>query len=120
MHSSYLGYSALPGPPDRKIRKLKTAFHLPEVCRRIYHETATLGYSLNTFVFVGELPVSFGILSAPDGALEGWALSLIPAQLKVIGAIRPHWKDLVEYINRDDVRTFKMFYPGLKKVIVAK
>lgn len=67
--SPYQGYSATPGPPDRKIKKLKTAFHLPEVCRRIYFETATLGYSMNTFVFVGEVPCLFGKQDAPDGAL---------------------------------------------------
>lgn len=32
---------------------VESAFHLPEVCRQIYTETATLGYALNTFLFNG-------------------------------------------------------------------
>ncbi|CAG5173409.1 uncharacterized protein ALTATR162_LOCUS7626 [Alternaria atra] len=43
---------------DRRLKALAqgTAFHLPEVCRQIYAETATLSYATNTFI----LPSSQG------------------------------------------------------------
>jgi len=34
---------------------LKSALHLPETCRQIYNETATLVYQLNTFVLKGSM-----------------------------------------------------------------
>lgn len=119
--SLYQGYAAVPGPPGRKIKKLRTAFRLPEVCRTIYHETATLGYALNEFVFAGEITASFGKQDAPDGALEGWAMERIPAQLHAITTIRPHWMDVTDQLdNKNNMRAFKQFYPSLNKLLVPK
>ena len=118
--SIYQGYSAIPGPSDRKTKKLRTAFRLPEVCRSVYRETAILGYALNTFVFVGEVSKSFGREDGPDGAIEGWTMERIPAQLSVIKTIRPHWMNMLDYIHKDNTRTIKQFYPGLRKVLVPK
>jgi hypothetical protein len=42
---------------DRRFKDQGTAFHLPEVCRQIYAETATLGYATNIFI----LPYTQGL-----------------------------------------------------------
>lgn len=42
---------------DRRFKAQGTAFHLPEVCRQIYAETATLGYATNIFI----LPCTQGL-----------------------------------------------------------
>jgi hypothetical protein len=118
--SNYLGYAAIPGPSDRKTKKLRSAFHLPQTCRAIYSETTILGYALNTFVFNGEVPRMFGREDAPDSAMEGWASSLIPAQRSAITSIRPHWMDMLDYVHGGTERELKRLYPGLKEVVVAK
>jgi hypothetical protein len=119
--SMYQGYAAVPGPPGRKVKKLRTAFRLPEVCRSIYQETATLGYFLNDFVFVGEVSPSPGKQNVPDGSFEGWAMERIPAQLHAIATIRPHWIDVTEQLgSKDNIRAFKQFYPNFKKLLVPK
>ncbi|KAF1949427.1 hypothetical protein CC80DRAFT_540264 [Byssothecium circinans] len=114
--SPYYATIATPGPSRKKIR---TAFHLPAVCRKIYLETATLTYSLNTFIFPGEIP-SFGRQDGPDGALEGWATNRIPAQLKAITTIRPHWRDFGDYLEKNNMQAFRQYYPCLKRIVVAK
>jgi hypothetical protein len=83
--SNYLGYATIPGPSDRKTKKLRSAFHLPQTCRAIYRETAILGYALNTFVFNGEVPRMFGREDAPDsvwrvGLLRLFLLSGVPSR----------------------------------------
>jgi hypothetical protein len=118
--SMYHGYAAIPGPSDRKTKKLRTAFHLPEVCRSMYRETAVLGYALNAFVFVGEIPKSLGRENGPDGAMEGWAMERIPAQLAAIKTIRPHWIVILDHVRKDNTRNLTDFYPDVKKVIVPK
>jgi hypothetical protein len=60
-----------------------SAFHMPEVCRQIYYETATIGYALNTFLlrdsysFVRNLP-------------HRWAGKLAPVQLNAITDVGIH------------------------------
>ena len=39
---------------SRQHEKIATAFHLPEVCRQIYSETALVAYSQSTFTFGAE------------------------------------------------------------------
>jgi hypothetical protein len=117
--SSSIYYAMIAGSgPGRK--KIRTAFHLPSVCRQIYTETATLGYSLNAFYFPGDIAASFGREDGPDGALEGWAMERSPAQLKAITTIRPHWMDTIDYLDKQNMRAFKQFFPCLKCVVVAK
>ncbi|KAF2636213.1 hypothetical protein P280DRAFT_534158 [Massarina eburnea CBS 473.64] len=103
--------------PGRK--KIHTAFHLPSVCRQIYKETATLGYALNQFFFVGEIATAF-MEDGPDGALEGWGVERIPAQLQAITTIRPHWMDMIVYLQKNNMRAFKHFYPSLTRIVVPK
>lgn len=118
--SMLLGYAAVPGPSDRKTKKLRSAFHLPEVCRSIYRETAVLGYALNDFVFVGEVLKLFGRKNGPDGAMQAWAMERIPAQLNAIKSIRPHWMDMLDYIHKDNTQALNQVYPGLERVFVPK
>ncbi|PVI02469.1 hypothetical protein DM02DRAFT_727132 [Periconia macrospinosa] len=101
-------------------KKPKQAWNLPATCRQIYNETATLIYSLNTFVFAGTLPRVFGKRDGPDGALEGWITERSHAQLHAIRAIRPHWMDMISAASENTGFSLKHLYPGLKKVVCAK
>ncbi|KAL1604109.1 hypothetical protein SLS60_005701 [Paraconiothyrium brasiliense] len=113
--SAYVGKIAHHGP---KRTQPRTAFHLPEVCRAVYQETATRGYSHNQFAFVGEVWAKFGRDNGPDGALEGWCRELVPAQFKAVTTIRPHWHDLQDYLDKDNKRSFKQLFPNLKQLRV--
>ncbi|KAK7191769.1 hypothetical protein PSPO01_02218 [Paraphaeosphaeria sporulosa] len=113
--SAYSGKVIQHGP---KRAQPKTAFHLPEVCRFIYEETAILGYATNQFAFVGEVDQKFGKDDGPDGALEGWCRELVPAQIKAVNSIRPHWHDLQDYLNKSNMRTMKQLFPKLKQIRV--
>jgi len=113
---SYVG-KVMHSSPRRK--KVRTAFHLPEVCRQIYAETATLTYSLNRFSFTGEVEVRYGRDNGPDGALEGWTRDCLPAQRKAIVEVRPHWHDLQDYLDGANMRAFKQLFPSLKRLRVA-
>lgn len=68
------GYRRLLKETERE-RRIPMAFHLPEVCRQIYSETATLAYKLNTFQ-----------VGCPDAA---WVQNLLPAQRVAIRAVEP-------------------------------
>lgn len=113
--SAYVGKVVHHGP---KRTRPKTAFHLPEVCRRIYAETATMSYSSNNFSFIGEVSHRFGREDGPDGALEGWCRELLPAQVNAVTCIRPHWHDLQDYLSKVNMRTFKQLFPHLKRLRV--
>ncbi|KAJ4345871.1 beta transducin [Didymosphaeria variabile] len=113
--SAYVGKIAHHGP---KRTQPRAAFHLPEVCRAIYQETATLGYSTNQFAFVGEVWAKFGRENGPDGALEGWCRELVPAQVDAVTIIRPHWHDLQDYLDKNNKRSFKQLFPNLKQLRV--
>jgi hypothetical protein len=56
-------------------RRQHAAFHLPEVCRQIYSETAILAYKSNAF--------QIGFLHGP------WIERLLPAQRDVITSVQP-------------------------------
>lgn len=109
--SAYIGSVVHHGP---KRTRPKTAFHLPEVCRQIYDETATLGYSSNHFSFIGEVSHKFGREDGPDGALEDWCHELLPAQVNAVTCIRPHWHDFQDYLSKANMRSFKQLFPRLK------
>lgn len=113
--SPYMGKVAHQGP---KRSRPKTAFRLPEVCRLIYQETATLGYTTNQFGFIGEVGAMFGREQGPDGALEGWCRERIPAHINAVTSIRPHWHDLQDYLSKNNMKTFKQLFPCLKQLRV--
>ncbi|CAI6279955.1 unnamed protein product [Periconia digitata] len=113
-------YGTLPIPSGPGKRKIKHAWNLPTTSRQIYSETATLVYSLNTFVFAGTIPESFGERDGPDGALEGWAAERTRAQLDAITSIRPHWLDLLAQIDSRNGRVLRQYYPSLKTIVCAK
>lgn len=113
--SQYTSKVAHYGP---KRTQPKTAFHLPEVCRQIYTESATIGYSTNQFAFIGEVEVKYGREDGPDGALEGWCRELLPAQVNAVTCIRPHWHDLQDYLSTENMRAFKQLFPHLKQIRV--
>ena len=113
--AAYIGKVAHRGP---KRTQPKAAFHLPEVCRQIYAETATMGYSGNQFSFIGEISLKYGREDGPDGALEGWCRELLPAQVNAVTCIRPHWHDFQDYLSKENMRTFKQLFPRLKNLRV--
>jgi hypothetical protein len=59
----------------RDIERVLTAFHLPEVCRQIYADTATMAYRLS-------------ILNL-DREDSDWIDTLVPAQLDTISSVEP-------------------------------
>jgi hypothetical protein len=63
-----------------------SAFHLPEVCRQIYAETATLAYSTNTF-----------LLCSHDPFWLPWIRALSLTQREAITSIE--LRDLYEYLR---------------------
>jgi hypothetical protein len=95
--------------PRRSTTRMTSAFHLPEVCRQIYSETATLGYSLNTFIM-------------PDEHLnyDNWATSLLPAYRKAIKTIEPEPIGLNYLMNSQLAKRLRRrTFPGLTRIIVS-
>ncbi|KAH7076356.1 hypothetical protein BKA63DRAFT_564750 [Paraphoma chrysanthemicola] len=90
-----------------------TAFHLPEVCRQIYSETATLAYALNTF-----------IIDFDTGGNKDLIKNLLPAQKNAIRSVMPQFIFFERYVACEygDVykRSFKAIIPHLKRVEVPK
>jgi len=86
-----------------------SAFHLPEVCRQIYSETAVLAYKLNIFV------VGFGI----GRSNSKWVKSLLPAQRNAITAIAPTDSFLDDYICGGYGKTLNETFPALKFIEVT-
>lgn len=85
------------------------AIHLPQVCRQIYHETATLVYSSNIFVFR-----HFDLMNQE---LKAWVASLIPAQRDAITDIELSHSDVLTNfwpMGRNFV--YKELLPGLKRI----
>jgi hypothetical protein len=69
----------------------RSAFHLPEVCRQVYAETATLAYSTNTF------------LLSPSGS--GWIRTLSLTQRRAITRVELS-SYLPEYLAGYQLRSF--------------
>ncbi len=82
-------------------------FHIPEVCRQIYAETAILIYKLNTFV----------LYSAPARTVI-WSRSMLPAQRSAITSITVDLKFLFRYIKELRGQSFQGLFPNLKKIEV--
>lgn len=97
---------------------LPTAFHIPEVCRQIYSETATLAYSLNIFVLCG-------------GAFEVWTKQMqdFPAHMCAVQNVEMNAYILCAIYERKSAnfgwihrrtrptgRTLLGAFPGLKSI----
>ena len=91
-----------------------TAFHLPETCRQIYAETATLGYATNTFV-CHPRPIDLGILRLET---PRWYLERRAAQMSAITSIQAFDYDVWEYLLCNESWTFRSRFPGLEEVFI--
>ena len=89
--------------------KLPSAFHLPEVCRQIYSETATLAYRLNTFI-------------ADSSLLNyvNWSTRLLPAHRNAISAVEPEASFFQTWINSRAGSLRQQSFPKLQRIIVSK
>lgn len=99
-----------PGATDK--RRVQSAFHLLEVCRQVYSETATLGYSLNIFTFK---ELSF---CAPFEFVKSWATSLTSAHRDAIKEIELTPYTFEEYTDRGCKVKLSEIFPGLKRIRV--
>jgi hypothetical protein len=95
--------------PQQPEEKLPSAFHLPEVCRQIYSETATLAYKLNIFV----------INNFHWDAFERyrWIRKRLPAQRNAITAIAPQESVLWEFLDSD--MSFLDTFPNLEYIEIT-
>jgi hypothetical protein len=92
---------------------IPSAFHLPEVSRQIYAETATLGYKLNSF-----------IASRGHPSYRNWATGLLPAYRKAIRQIEPDAQYLLVLINpvsmSPKLKSLQLrIFPALSSVIIS-
>jgi hypothetical protein len=88
---------------------LLSAFHLPEVCRQIYSETAVLAYKLNIFI------IGIGI----GRSNKKWIKKLLSAQRDAITAIAPTDRFLDSYICCLNKKSIKDTFPNLEFMEVA-
>jgi hypothetical protein len=95
--------------PRNSTTSISSAFHLPEVCRKIYSETATLGYSLNTFV-----------ITSSHLNYNNWATGLLLAYRRAIQNIEPDPSYLESLTVRRLVRPIKSRdFPELTTIMVS-
>ena len=94
----------------RAPEKRPSAYHLPEVCRQVYSETATLAYKLNMF-----------ILGASQVLSPNWATMLLPAQREAITRIKPEPRYLMLLVDMYATRTHLrgQTQPSLRTIIVS-
>jgi len=105
----------------RQCEKIASAFHLPEVCRKIYSETALVAYSQSTFTFGLEYLNSRNCLTL-----------LKPVQRRAITSIELDPEVLNHYVDdiprnmlsdrtRLNRKPFKAtFFPNLKRLIISR
>jgi hypothetical protein len=94
--------------PRNDATRLPSAFHLPEVSRQIYAETATLGYKLNRF-----------IVSIEHLNYKNCATGLLPAYRKAIIQIEPD-PEYLQYLANPRCRPLKLrTFPGLSSIIIS-
>jgi hypothetical protein len=87
-----------------------SAFHLPEVCRQIYPETAVLAYKLNIFV------IGIGV----GRSNKKWIRKLLPAQRDAITAIAPTEEFLDDDICGTYKKSMKDTFPNLEFIEVTE
>lgn len=87
--------------------KSPSAFHLPEVCRQIYAETATMSYALNTFLV--------------DILQDTWVTSLLPAQREAIMQIEPDtgYSHLLIMDVFPDPPIWTRTFPSLRRLVIS-
>jgi hypothetical protein len=95
--------------PQQWEEKLPSAFHLPEVCRQIYTETATLAYKLNIFVINNFQLDAF--------EKNRWIQKRLPAQRNAITAIAPQKPVLNEFLDGD--MSFLQTFPNLEYIEIT-
>jgi hypothetical protein len=94
--------------PRDSTTKRVSAFHLPEVCRQIYSETAVLGCKLNTFV-----------ITTSHLNYKNWAIGLLPVYRRAIQSIEPDTEYLATLVD-GFARPLKLrVFPGLTTIIVS-
>jgi hypothetical protein len=86
-----------------------SAFHLPEVCRQIYSETTTLGYSLNVFAVSYNLNYS-----------SNWATGLLAAYRKAITHIEPDYLYLLDLVTELERRPMFKALPHITHIFVSE
>lgn len=89
-----------------------TSFRLPETCRQIYSESATLGYATNRFI----LPPRLFCNEYPAFSL--WHKRRSTAQLSAITSIQADTSDLREYFVGDEIHSFRSRFPSLEELFI--
>ena len=89
-------------------RAAESAFHLPEVCRQIYTETATLAYHGTIFYFPKREKVSKEI--------NKWSRGLLPAQRNAITDIAVKGSGIADYFRCKSSSPLLDSLPGLERV----
>jgi hypothetical protein len=97
--------------PRHQEMKVPSAFHLPEVCRQVYSETAILGYSSNTL-----------LLPRQHSFPRNWATGLLPAYRRAITRVEPEPRYLCELVGgHKGLRPIKTLgLPGLITIVVSR
>ena len=93
---------------DRKAPSVASAFRLPEVCRQIYSETATLTYSGCVFQLQAEN------MEASE-FFGHWVGSLLPAQKEVVADVGLSEMFMESYLFEDPM-SFRKGLAGLERV----
>ncbi|KAJ4287978.1 beta transducin [Kalmusia sp. IMI 367209] len=98
--------------PYRKRSHIHTAFHLPETCRQIYAETATLAYTRTIFL-LDDSADRFRLV-------REWNSSLIPAHKEAIADISMSATSLEPYFTVSQDFIFRKFFPGLRRIHMSE
>jgi hypothetical protein len=105
MDSFWHGYATHLDVRTFKKTAIGTAFHLPEVCRQIYAETATLGYATS----------SFFIRSTCAGT--PWSSLLNLAQRSAIQSLRILSSTMYRYLmDNPNIGSFTSIFPSLEEI----
>lgn len=99
---------------NQRIEKLQTAFHLPEVCRQVYSETALTAYQQSTFIFENHHMTTRNaithLMAAQRRAIE--SVQVTPAVLRI------HLSK--DFLQRHKPLTHKHKLPNLKTIVVPR
>jgi len=94
---------------------MRSAFYLPQVCRQIYVETASMAYALCTFIVSDSIIVPRISLMI----LEIWRRRLPLAHANAITAIEMSEDMGSQYFKRDSKVTLKDTFPALELVKIT-
>ena len=90
--------------------KQKSSFHLPEVCRQIYSETATLAYHINTFLLSDE----------GYNPKWTWAKYLTKRQRNAITSIRMSYCDIKYFVHGAPQSLTARTFPNLERIWITE